>query len=104
MHPERGVGADERHLKRSEVDDPRDLLLVECPLERREIGDVAPDQLDAGAVAAEHELEAAAIVAEVVADDGVAVVEHASGDPCAQAAERPGDEHALRQAARPGRR
>ena len=55
-------------------------------------------------VVAEHELEAAALVAEVVADDLVAVVEHAARDPGAEAAEDAGDEDALSQGARPGRR
>ena len=104
VHPERRVGADERHLQRGEVDDARDLVLVERALDRGEIGDVALDELDPVGVVAEHELEPAAVVAEVVADDGVAVVEHAARHPGAEAAEGAGDEDALRQGVRPGRR
>ena len=47
VHAERRVGADERHLERGEVDDARDLVLVERPLDGREVGDVALDELDA---------------------------------------------------------
>ena len=86
------------------MDHARDRVLVEGALERREIGDVALDELDAACVVAEHELEPVAGVAEVVADDGVAVVEHATRDPGAEAAEHAGDEHSLRQGGRPGRR
>ena len=62
---------------------------------RRELGDVALDELDPVDVVAEHELEAMARVAEVVADDVVAVVEHAARDPGAEAAEDAGDEDSL---------
>jgi len=95
VHAEGRVGANKRNLERSEVDYPGDLVLVERTLERREIGDVALDQLDPACIGAEHELEAAPAVAEVIAHHGVAVVEHASGDPRAQAAQSTRHEHAL---------
>ncbi len=74
------------------MDDPRDLVLVEHPLERVELGDVAADERHAGRVVSEHEVEPRRVLAEVVADDVVAVCEHRARDPCAQAAEDAGDE------------
>ena len=101
MHAERWVGPNERHLQRGEVDDARDLVLVERPLDRGELGDVALDDLEPVDVVAEHELEAMAGVAEVVADDVVAVVEDAARDPGAETAEDARDEDSLSHAARP---
>ncbi len=104
MHAERWVGTDERHLQRREVDDARDLVLVEGVLDGVEVGDVARHELDPAGVVSEYQVEATAVVAEVVADHRVSVVEHASGDPGAEAAQGTGDEDSLRQAGRPGRR
>ena len=80
------------------MDDPRDLVLVEHPLERVEVGDVAADERHAGCVLAEHEVEPRRVLAEVVADDVVAVGEHRARDPGAEAAEDAGDEDALAHA------
>ncbi len=85
------------------MDDARDLVLVERPLDGGELGDVALDDLEPVEVVAEHELEAVARVAEVVADDVVTVVEHAARDPGAEAAEHAGDEDSLSHAGSPVR-
>ena len=86
------------------MDDPRDLVLVERPLEPGQIGDVAADHIDLGGIGAEDEVEPVGGVAEVEADHLDTAVEEGPGGPGAQAAEDAGDERALSQAARPGTR
>ena len=86
------------------MDDAGDLVLVQHPLERGQLGDVAPDELDLGHVIPEDELEAMPGVAEIEADDADAGVEQRSRGPRADAPEDPRHEGALRHVARPGRR
>ena len=94
--PERRVGPAERHLERGEVDDVRDPLLVERPLERRQVGDVAGDELDRGELVGGHDLlEPAAVAAEVERDDRRPLADERADRPRADAAERARDEEPL---------
>ncbi len=78
--------------------DPGDLVLVERPAERAQVGDVATHHRQPGAlVRGEDQLQAVARVPEVVADGLVAVVEHGFHRPGTDAPERSGDEHPLAQ-------
>jgi hypothetical protein len=51
------------------MDDPCDLVLVEHPLERSLVGDVALDDPNPVGVVAQHEVESVARLAGIEADD-----------------------------------
>ena len=89
------------------MDDARDLVLVECPPERVAVGDVALDERDTRSfVLAEDQPESRVVGAEVEPHRLLAELEERGERPRAEAAERAGDERALRlrQAARPDTR
>ena len=100
------IGADEWHLHRREVDDVRDLVVVECGGDGDRVRDVAFDQGDPCAfLVREHEAKPGVVGAgEVEPDRLLAEAEQRLQRPGADASESARDECPLSQAARPGRR
>ena len=102
-----GVGAAERDLQRGEVDDVRDLVLVERAAHRRPVRHVPRHERHARALLLrKHESQTGVVGAEVEPDRLLASVEERLQRPGAEAPERTRDERAagFRQVARPGRR
>ena len=108
VHPGTALGicTAERHLQRCEVDDVRDLVLVESRAHSRCIGHVAFDERDPCAlILRQNEPQPRVVRAEVEPDGLLPELQQRLQRPCTEAPERARDQSAvtLRQAARPGR-
>ena len=99
------IRPDERHLHRREVDDVRDVVVVERRADGVQVGHVAFDERHARPLLVrQHESKPRVVRAEVESDRLLAEVEERLQRPRTEAAESSGDERALSQAGRPGRR
>ena len=93
---ERWIRTRERDLERREMDDVRDVVLVERGADGGELGDVAADEGNPGELVARHdEAEAFRVAGEVERDDRDALANEPAHRPRADAAKRAGDEEPL---------
>ena len=93
---ERRIRARERDLEGGEVDHVRDPVLVERPLDGRQVGDVAGDERGGRELVVGHDLgQPASVAAEIVGNDRNALADQRSDRPRADAAEGAGDEEPL---------